>query len=83
MDIVKDLTRTRGLSAVVILHDLNLASVYCDSLVLMHAGRVHSRGRPEAVLKREHIDAVYQVRVDVRPDPATNRPHIFLMPPKL
>jgi iron complex transport system ATP-binding protein len=70
----------RGLSAVVIMHDLNLAAAYCDSLVLMHGGRVYCQGRPESVLKREHIEAVYQVHVDVRPDPATNRPHIFLMP---
>lgn len=81
MDIVKGLTRTRGLSAVIILHDLNLASVYCDTLVLMHAGRMHCRGKPEAVLKREHIEAVYQVSVDVRPDPGTNLPHIFIRPP--
>ena len=80
MDIVKGLTRMRGLSAVVIMHDLNLAAAYCDSLVLMHGGRVYCQGRPESVLKREHIEAVYQVHVDVRPDPATNRPHIFLMP---
>jgi iron complex transport system ATP-binding protein len=78
MDIVKGLTRTRGLSAVIILHDLNLASVYCDTLALMHAGRMHCRGRPEEVLKREHIEAVYHVRVDVRPDPVTLRPHMFL-----
>jgi len=83
MDIVKGLTRTRGLTAVVILHDLNLAAVYCDNLVLMHAGRIQSWGRPEAVLKREHIEAVYQVRVDVRPDPVTNRPHVFLRAPKI
>ena len=81
MDIVKDLNRTRGLSAVIILHDLNLASAYCDTQVLMHAGRMHSRGSPEVVLKREHIEAVYQVSVDVRPDPGTNRPHIFVRPP--
>lgn len=83
MDIVRGLTKTRGLASVVILHDLNLAGVYCDTLVLMHAGRVHSRGRPDEVLKREHIEAVYQVRVDVRPDPVTNRPHVFLRQPQV
>ncbi len=82
MDIVKGLTRTRGLTAVVILHDLNLASVYCDTLALLHSGRMHCLGRPEEVLKREHIEAVYQVRVEVRPDPVTQRPHLFLRPPE-
>lgn len=40
MDLIRDLVRSRGMSAVLITHDLALAAEYCDRLVIMHAGHV-------------------------------------------
>ncbi|MBL8701941.1 MAG: ABC transporter ATP-binding protein [Alphaproteobacteria bacterium] len=40
MDLVRDSVRQRGVSAVLITHDLALASEYCDRIVVMHAGHV-------------------------------------------
>ena len=40
MDLIRDTVRQRGMSAVLITHDLALASEYCDRIVVMHAGHV-------------------------------------------
>lgn len=40
MDLFRDAIRSRGVSAVLITHDLALASEYCDRIVVMHAGHV-------------------------------------------
>ena len=40
MDLVTELTRERGMSTVLITHDLGLAAVYCDRVVVMEKGRV-------------------------------------------
>src|ERR1044072_8974562 len=40
MDLVTELTRERGMSTILITHDLGLASVYCDRIVVMEKGRV-------------------------------------------
>lgn len=40
MDLFRDAIRGRGVSAVLITHDLALASEYCDRIVVMHAGHV-------------------------------------------
>ncbi|MFI6421882.1 ABC transporter ATP-binding protein [Streptomyces sp. NPDC050842] len=64
------------LTAVVALHDLNLAAMYCDRLVVLAEGRVVARGTPDEVLTEELIAEVYRVRATVtRPTPG-GRPHI-------
>ena len=40
MDLVTELTRARGMSTVLITHDLGLAAAYCDRVVVMEKGRV-------------------------------------------
>jgi iron complex transport system permease protein len=55
------LVRSLGVSAVVVLHDLNLAARYCDELVLLDRGRVVATGSPDAVLHPDVLDPVYGV----------------------
>ncbi len=40
MDLVVELTRERGMSTILITHDLGLAATYCDRVVVMEKGRV-------------------------------------------
>ncbi|WP_052499370.1 ABC transporter ATP-binding protein [Streptomyces vietnamensis] len=64
------------LTAVVALHDLNLAAMYCDRLVVLARGRVVASGPPGEVLTEELVAEVYGVRSAVtRPGP-DGRPHI-------
>lgn len=65
MDIVKDLVTFKGLSAIVAIHDLNLASMYCDKLLLLREGKVVAVGKPKNVLTKETIKDVYGIDVDV------------------
>ena len=43
------------------LHDLGLAARHCTRLVLMHKGRIHADGPPEAVLTRENLAQVFGI----------------------
>ncbi|MGY6501211.1 MAG: ABC transporter ATP-binding protein [Acidimicrobiales bacterium] len=75
------LVRAAGVTTLAALHDLNLAALFCDALVVMHHGRVHASGRPEHVLTPALLAEVFEVVADVAPHPATGRPHIVLHPP--
>jgi len=63
MGAVRRLVTERGLTAVCVLHDLNLALGYCDSLVMLGNGLVYAGGRPENVLTEENIEKVYGAKV--------------------
>jgi iron complex transport system ATP-binding protein len=79
LDLAKRLTSERGLATLVVLHDLNLASQYCDHLVLIADGRVLAAGPPADVVTEVHIRTAYGTDVQVRQHPSSGRPYVTLM----
>ncbi|MFD5749334.1 ABC transporter ATP-binding protein [Streptomyces sp. NPDC127033] len=68
---------TLPVTTVIALHDLNLAAMYCDEVVVLRAGRVVAGGPPGDVITAELIADVYGVRASVtRDDGGTGRPHV-------
>lgn len=67
----------RGLTIVVVSHDINLAARHCDRLVLIRDGEVVADGTPAEVLLPEPIRAVYGVDVKVTTDPSSGRPFVI------
>jgi iron complex transport system ATP-binding protein len=68
MDLLRKLN-TEGLTIVAVLHDLNLASFYCQQLILLHEGCIRREGPPRDVLTEEIINEIYQTSIVVREDP--------------
>jgi iron complex transport system ATP-binding protein len=79
LDLARRLTAQRGLATLVVLHDLNLASQYCDLLALIADGRVIATGTPREVVTEENIRAAYHAEVQVRIHPSTDRPYVTLL----
>lgn len=69
--LVRRRCRERGGSAVVITHDLNLASEFADKVLLLREGRILAMGRPEDVLTKENIREVFAVDVMLDRNPAS------------
>jgi iron complex transport system ATP-binding protein len=76
-DLVKTLSRQNGLTVVAILHDLNLAALYCDRLALLKSGRLFCLGTPEQVLTYTNIKAVYETEVYIGLNDITGKVHIL------
>lgn len=62
------------------LHDLNLASMYCDALVVLAEGRAVAAGPPARVVTESLIAEVYGVRSTVDPNGPRNRPAVRFLP---
>ncbi|MEV0078936.1 ABC transporter ATP-binding protein [Nocardia neocaledoniensis] len=67
-------------TSVIALHDLNLAAMFCDSVIVLRDGRVVAGGKPAEVLTPELIARVYQVRAEVIVDEAKDRLSILFEP---
>jgi iron complex transport system ATP-binding protein len=63
--ILKGLTQSKGHAVIVSIHDLNLASRFCDKLFMLKQGSIYAMGTPEEVLTAKNIDAVYGIKADV------------------
>ncbi|NIK75467.1 iron complex transport system ATP-binding protein [Paenibacillus castaneae] len=80
LDKVRAWQRERDLTVIAVLHDLNLASLYCDELVVLHQGTVAAAGTPQEVLTAELIEQVYETKISVSAHPLTGSPQIMLQP---
>lgn len=78
--LLKSLTGQGNLHACVVLHDLNLAALWADRILLLHDGRIVSRGTPEAVLQADALARWYGAQVHVGKHPAHAAPQVFLAP---
>ena len=76
MEIIKDLVVNKSISAIMAVHDLNLASRYTDRVVIMKGGRIFDAGSPSDVLTPENIRSVYNVEAEVI-DRNGERPYII------
>ncbi|BAI80030.1 iron ABC transporter, ATP-binding protein [Deferribacter desulfuricans SSM1] len=77
MDILKILNQEKGVSIVIVLHDLNLAAEYCDNLVLLKNGHIAASGSPEDVLNYKTIEKVYDMVVVSMKNPISNKPFVL------
>ncbi|MGA0595257.1 dipeptide ABC transporter ATP-binding protein [Enterovirga sp. CN4-39] len=68
MDLVVELTRERGMSTILITHDLGLAAAYCDKVVVMEKGEVVETAASERIFRQpEHPYTRKLMRATPRP----------------
>jgi iron complex transport system ATP-binding protein len=82
MDLVGRLNEEGGLTVVLVLHDLNLASEYCRRLLFLNEGRIQADGPPEEVLTEEILGRAYPVPLQVERNPFSGKPHVLIVPRK-
>jgi iron complex transport system ATP-binding protein len=76
LKIIKNFTKKAN-SAIVVLHDLNLAAQFADKILLMKSGKVFAYGTPEEVFTAETISQAYNFPCTICGHPITNNPMII------
>ncbi len=74
LELLTDLNRARGITLVMVLHDLNLAARYCDRLVMIAGGKVAADGAPAEVLTQERVKEVFGLDSRIITDPVSATP---------
>ena len=67
----------RGMTVVLVIHDLTLAARYADELVVMAGGRLLAQGAPGEVLTGEVVQRAFGIEARLLEDPDTGRPVIL------
>ena len=76
--IVRRLKEERGLTVVLVSHDLNLASQYCDRILMLKAGALFRLGSPDEVIAVDVLRAVYGCEVLVDRHPESGVPRVTM-----
>lgn len=82
LDVLKQWTIEKDLTVLAIFHDLNLASLYCDRLLLLNEGKKELCSTPDVVLEKTQIKKVYETQIESHPHPKVPRPQMMLIPNK-
>jgi iron complex transport system ATP-binding protein len=80
MDRIRHWQQETGMTVVAVLHDLNLASLYCDRLVMLAGGRIVATGTPREIVRAELIRKVYGVMPTIIEHPVGKHPQMMLSP---
>lgn len=76
LNTIKKFTQ-KGHTAIMVLHDLNLAAQFADRVMLLKKGKIVSHDVPAKVFTREIISTVYNFPCTICPNPVNNNPLII------
>ena len=74
LELVQQLNRERGMTIILVLHDLNQAARYADRMVVLNRGVIVADGAPRDVLTAPLLAEVFGVQVNIVTDPASGAP---------
>lgn len=65
LEIIRLLVQQKNISVIMAMHDLNLAAMYSDQIVMIKKGRILTKASPEEVMTVENIRSLYGVDVSI------------------
>ena len=80
MDLMKRLTQEKHMTVIMVSHDLNLAAMYGDHLLLMKQGRKVTSGPPGAVIQQDILKETYGCAMWIDDNPVSACPRVTLIP---
>ncbi|MHC8514433.1 adenosylcobinamide amidohydrolase [Sporosarcina sp. ITBMC105] len=80
LDTIRKHAVEKGVTVISVFHDVNLASLYCDRLLLMDKGTISAIGDPQDVIQETIIGSVYNARIKTQPHPELPKPQMTLLP---
>lgn len=78
-DLLKERNR-KGATVLSVIHDLNLAALYCERLVFVKQGRITLDGPTRDVFTANNLSEIYETRIIVAPHPETGAPQSHMAP---
>lgn len=80
LDLIKQQSKESNLTVLSVFHDINLAALYCDELILMKDGKIRVQGKPHEVILENKIQSVYEAAVMTYAHPEIPKPQITVLP---
>ena len=79
LELVQRLIGENEMSAIVVTHELNLASDFATSALLLKAGEMVAVGKPPAVMTESLLRSVFETDLVVDQNPASGSPRVTLI----
>ena len=80
MDLMEKLKIERGMTVVMVSHDVNISAMYADNLLLLKKGEIIGLGTPLQVLKNQTLESAYGCKLFVDQSPLGGSPRVSVVP---
>ncbi|MGM0397115.1 MAG: heme ABC transporter ATP-binding protein [Bacillota bacterium] len=78
LNLLRKMNQEKGITIILVIHDINLATRYSDRIILLKKGSIISQGTPEDVITVENIQQAYGLKAAVERNKYTG--HISVIP---
>ncbi len=82
LDLLYSLHESSKLTIITVFHDLNMASEYCNYLILLKDGQIIEKGSPEVVINYKILEKAYETVILTMKNPITHKPFVIPVPKK-
>jgi len=72
------LQQQKGLTVLIVTHDINLAARFCRRLLVMKEGKIVADDHPTAILTRPLMEAVYETSLEIISHPRDGKPLLLV-----
>lgn len=79
LNLLQRLNHSISLSVLMIIHDLNMASEYCDNIIMMKDGNIFAQGLPSHVMTYQNIEGAFGTVVLTKTNPLSGKPVIMMV----
>lgn len=70
LSLTADLCRKKGISIIMVLHDINMAARFCDEIIALHSGHLVAHGTPDDIMSPDELQRIYDVPMDIIRQPS-------------
>lgn len=77
--LIRRLTQEKGLTAAVVMHDVNMAARFCDHIHALKGGAVVASGTPAEIVRPEVLERIYDVKMNVLTPPDREAPLAYVL----
>lgn len=77
MELIAKLSQERHMTVLAVLHDINMASRFCQRMVMLQEGKVSTTGIPRKVINRANMQSLYKMKLMVRESPLFRKPEML------
>ncbi|WP_407330748.1 ABC transporter ATP-binding protein [Enterovibrio sp. 27052020O] len=61
LSLIRNLNTSRGITVIMVLHDINMAARFSDTLIALHSGRVLAQGSPDDLMTEATLASIYGI----------------------
>lgn len=77
---IMNILKRQDITVFTSVHDLNIAALYCDKIIVLKKGKMVKIGTPEEVITRDMIRYLYDIDSEVTINETTGRPQVQFLP---